>query len=126
MPKLTPSQRRAIFCRWLEGNRIFTAGGRPETMREIGKDYGVSAAAVNWIVRNLGGPGNRRPGSVKPSTCREPTCDLRAWAKGRCRRHYERWRYQENATNRARVLQNQVAYRERRRSSEAKAARSLT
>lgn len=114
--KLTPQQRRTIFMRWIEGNRQWTEEGIvPETMEQIGADYGVSAAAVNWIIRNFSGDANRRKKSRKPVKCLEPDCKKRAESKGRCRKHYEKWKWDNDPDYKARTLAKQAAYRDRRR-----------
>lgn len=90
--KLSPSQRRAIFLRWLAGNQLLASGGVPETMAEIGEAYGVTKQAVAWIVRDLGGRGNRRASGRKIRPCSTPGCGATAVAYGRCRNHYESWK----------------------------------
>lgn len=112
--KLTAAQRRAVFLRWVEGNRLLCTGGVPETMREIGARYGITPQAVAWIVRDLGGQGNRRPSGHKPGRCCETGCTATAHVRGRCRPHYERRQYRENPEFRARMLRAQADYRARR------------
>lgn len=111
--KLTPAQRRTIFLRWIEGNRILAAGGRPETMPELAAAYGVTPSAINWIVRDLGGDGNRRRKSIAPSKCCEPGCDKRSRLHGRCPRHEHQHRWKVDPAYRQRKLKNSSAYRAR-------------
>lgn len=115
--KLTSSQRRSIFHRWLAGNQVLAADGVPETMEQIGESYGVTKQAVAAIVRDLGGPGNRRRPGRKIRPCSEPGCEAPIWGRGRCRRHYERWRYRTNPEHRRRVLAKTAACAKRRRAA---------
>ena len=117
-PKLTPSQRRQIFHRWLEGNQAYAAGEIPETMAQIGARFGVTEQAVNYIIRRFSGNANRRPGSRKPGPCLE-RCGRKSEVRGRCRRCENRRRYREDPGFLARLKATQAAYRERRRRGEA-------
>jgi hypothetical protein len=114
--RLTPEQRREVVDRWLEGNRKFAAGERPETMADIGSSYGITMQAVNWILRRELGDCERRPGRKRYGKCAEDGCDRKAQVRGRCRRHEELRLWKTDPAWKARRLAEQRAYRRRKAS----------
>jgi hypothetical protein len=116
--KLTPTQRRQVFYRWILGNQARDRGERPETMAEIGARYGVTAAAVNYLVRSMCGDANRRPPGRTPRPCATKGCGRPARSGDLCHACRSRWRWRNDPEYRAKSLE-----RGRRRAARVRAAR---